>query len=93
MSNDESNQLLISIAQRLSNIEGKLENLDNVDDSIHDVRKNTHKANIRADAAYNYAKQNDDNIERLAATIKWSIGVILTILVPLTVFILTVIFS
>lgn len=92
MDSKESNQLLIDIAQRLSNIEGKLEKLDSIDVALETVRQTANKAQNRADAAYNYAKENDKNIDRLTSTIKWSIGTLLTVLIPLIGGVLTLLF-
>ncbi len=92
MDNDKSNHLLIDIAQRLSNIEGKLEKLDSIDVSLETVRQTANKAHNQADAAYNYAKENDKNIDRLAGTIKWSVGTVITVLIPVIGGVLTLLF-
>lgn len=92
LSQDENSKLLIDIAQRLSSIEGKLSALDSIDNSIETIRDTANRANARADTAYNYAKENDKNIDRLAQTIKWTVGTVITVLIPVIGGVLTLLF-
>lgn len=92
LSQDENSKLLIDIAQRLSNIEGQLGKLDSIDYTIDAVRNTSVDAYNKADAAYNYAKENDKNIDRLTQTIKWTIGTIITVLIPVIGGVLTLLF-
>ena len=80
---DDNNKLLIDIAQRLSNIEGRLDVLDKLDFSIEQIRDTANKAHGKAQSAYNYAIENSKDVNKLAGTIKWAIG--LTIPTILTI--------
>lgn len=78
--------LVRDIYERLGGIQAKL-------DDVVTIRNTANEADKKASEANHKADENARAIEGLSATLKWAIGIIATILVPLTLFVLGKIFG
>lgn len=77
--------LVRDIYERLGGIQAKL-------DDVVTIRNTANEADKKADKALQKSDENSRTIAALSATLKWAIGIIATILVPLTLFVLGKIF-
>lgn len=75
----------LKIFDRLGQIDGKLSNLENIRD-----RANT--AFDIAKSAEAKALENEEDMIEFKSTMKWIIGVIISILIPVSLFVLGLVF-
>ena len=81
-----NDDLVRDIYERLGGIQAKL-------DDVRAIRETAHEADKKADKALQQSDENARDIAGLSATLKWAIGIIASILVPVTLFVLGKIFS
>ncbi len=77
--------LVRDIYERLGGIQAKL-------DDVRAIREVSHEADKKASEALQKSDENSRAIAGLSATLKWAIGIIATVLVPLTLFVLGKVF-
>lgn len=80
---DPGTKALMAIVERLASIEEQLKKLDRIDSSIEKVREVSYEARNRADKAGMVANENSKDIDKLTATIKWSITLVTPIILSL----------
>lgn len=80
-----NDDLVRDIYERLGGIQAKL-------DDVVAIRKTSHEADKKADKALVKSDENARSIASLTATLKWSIGITASIVVPMAIFVLGKIF-
>lgn len=78
--------ILRDLYERMGRLEAKI-------DDMRSIRETADNAFRLAEKAMLKSEDNEDDIKRLASTIKWTTGTILTALIPLILFVLQKIFN
>lgn len=79
-------EILRDLYERMGRLEAKI-------DDIRTIRETADNAFRLAEKAMFKAEDNENDINKLASTLKWTTGTILTVLVPLVLFVLGKIFN
>lgn len=78
--------ILRDLYERMGRLEAKI-------DDIRSIRETADSAFRLAEKAIHMGEDNKNDIDKLSSTIKWAIGTIATILIPIVLFVLDKIFK
>jgi Haemolysin XhlA len=78
--------ILRDLYERMGRLEAKI-------DDVRSIRETADSAYRLAEKAMVKAEDNENDINKLSSTLKWTTGTILTVLVPLVLFVLGKIFN
>lgn len=81
-----NDEIMRDLYERLGGIEAKL-------DDVRAIRSTANEADKKADMASQIAKNNSKDIQRLISTLKWAFGLVASILVPVALAVLKIIFG
>lgn len=81
-----NDELVRNIYERMGSMEAKI-------DDIRQIRDTSDMAQRTAEKALQAAETNEKAIERNAASMRWSIGTILVVLVPVVMFVISRVFA
>lgn len=79
-------ELVRNIYERMGSMEAKI-------DDIRQIRDTSDKAHRIAEKALQASATNEKSIERNAASMRWSVGAIITVLVPVIMFVISRVFA
>jgi hypothetical protein len=79
-------EILRDLYERMGRLEAKI-------DDVRQIRETADNALRIAEKAHQMSQSNKDDINKLSSTIKWTTGTILTVLVPIVLFVLEKIFN
>ena len=79
-------EILRDLYERMGRLEAKI-------DDVRSIRETADSAFRLAEKAMIKAEDNESDIDKLASTLKWTTGTILTALIPLVLFVLGKIFN
>ena len=79
-------EILRDLYERMGRLEAKI-------DDVRSIRETADNAFRLAEKAMIKAEDNESDINKLASTLKWTTGTILTALIPLVLFVLGKIFN
>lgn len=79
-------EILRDLYERMGRLEAKI-------DDVLSIRETANRAYHLAEKAMVKAEDNENDINKLSSTLKWTTGTILTVLVPLVLFVLGKIFN
>jgi len=79
-------EILRDLYERMGRLEAKI-------DDVRSIRETADSAFRLAEKAMIKAEDNESDINKLASTLKWTTGTILTALIPLVLFVLGKIFN